>query len=122
MDKTSEAKSHRLMVIYTQLQKGGILSKAALAEQFGVSPRSIQRDMESLRCFLVEQGMPHEIILDRQAGGYRLITKSPSIMTNAEILAVCKILLESRCLCRSEMLPILDKLIDCCVPKLVRKW
>ncbi|MBD5155748.1 MAG: WYL domain-containing protein [Oscillibacter sp.] len=112
-----EAKSYRLMVIYTQLQKGGILSKTALAQEFGVSERSIQRDMESLRCFLAEQAMPQEIILDRQAGGYRLITRSPFIMSNAEILTVCKILLESRSLCRDEMLPILDKLIDCCVPQ-----
>lgn len=117
MEKMPEAKSYRLMVIYTQLQKGGILSKTALAAEFGVSERSIQRDMESLRCFLVEQAMPQEIILDRQAGGYRLITKAPPPMSNAEILTVCKILLESRSLQRDEMLPILDKLIDCCVPQ-----
>ena len=117
MEKMPEAKSYRLMVIYTQLQKGGILSKTALAQEFGVSERSIQRDMESLRCFLAEQAMPQEIILDRQAGGYRLITKSPTAMSNAEVLAVCKILLESRSLRRDEMLPILDKLIACCIPQ-----
>ena len=117
MENTPEAKSYRLMVIYTQLQKGGILSKTALAEEFGVSARSIQRDIESLRCFLVEQAMPQEIILDRQAGGYRLITKSTSAMSNAEILTVCKILLESRSLRRDEMVSILDKLIECCVPQ-----
>ena len=82
-----------------------------------MSERSIQRDMESLRCFLAEQAMPQEIILDRQAGGYRLITKSSAVMSNAEVLAVCKILLESRSLRRDEMLPILDKLIDCCIPQ-----
>lgn len=117
MKKMAEAKSYRLMVIYTKLQKGGILSKIVLAEEFGVSPRSIQRDMESLRCFLAEQAMPQEIILDRQAGGYRLVTKGPSIMSNAEVLTVCKILLESRSLCRKEVLPILDKLIECCIPQ-----
>lgn len=117
MEKMPEAKSHRLMVIYTQLQKGQILSKTALAQEFGVSERSIQRDMESLRCFLMEQAMPQEIILDRQAGGYRLISRFPSVMSNAEILAVCKILLESRSLRRDEMLPILDKLIECCIPQ-----
>ena len=36
---------------------------------------------------------------------------------NAEILTVCKILLESRSLRRDEMLPILDKPIDCCIPQ-----
>ncbi len=38
-------------------------------------------------------------------------------LSNSEILAVCKILLESRSMRRDEMLPILDKLVDCCVPE-----
>lgn len=117
MERSAEAKSYRLMVIYTQLQKGGVLKKSALAREFGVSERSIQRDMESLRCFLAEQGMPHELILDRQSGGYRLIMRSPAMLSSGEILTVCKILLESRSLRREEMLPILNKLIDCCVPQ-----
>ena len=38
-------------------------------------------------------------------------------LSNSEILAVCKILLESRSMRRDELLPILDKLVDCCVPE-----
>lgn len=78
--------------------------------------RSIQRDMESLRCFLMERGLPQEVIYDRTLKGYRMINSIPSGLTNSEILAVCKILLESRSLRRKEMLPILDKLVDCAVP------
>ena len=48
---------------------------------------------------------------------YRLTKTQPKGLTNGEILAVCKILLESRSMCRGEMLPILDKLVDCCVPE-----
>lgn len=39
----------------------------------------------------------------------------------SEILAVCKILLESRSMRKDEMLPILDKLISCCVPEQNKK-
>lgn len=42
-------------------------------------------------------------------------------LTNAEVLAVCKILLDSRSLTRAEMTAILDKLIECCVPKANQK-
>jgi hypothetical protein len=49
--------------------------------------------------------------------------ENPALRTleNSEILAVCKILLESRSMCRDEMFPILDKLIACCVPERNRK-
>ena len=52
----------------------------------------------------------------RESGGYRLEQPALPLLNNSEILAVCKILLESRSMCRDEMLPIVDKLISCCVP------
>ena len=42
-------------------------------------------------------------------------------LENSEILAVCKILLESRAMRKDEMLPILDKLVSCCVPERNKK-
>ena len=38
-------------------------------------------------------------------------------LSNSEILAICKILLESRAFSKIEMQEMLDKLISCCVPK-----
>ncbi len=38
-------------------------------------------------------------------------------LTNPEILAICKILLDSRTLTKAEMDSLLKKLIDCCVPE-----
>ena len=49
--------------------------------------------------------------------GYRLESQSAILLNNSEILAVCKILLESRSMLQDEMIPILDKLIACCVPE-----
>lgn len=73
--------------------------------------------MESLRCFFAEQGLRQDIVYDKQERGYRLEQPALPLLNNSEILAVCKILLESRSMRRDEMLPILDKLISCCVPK-----
>lgn len=116
MEGLSEAKSARLLSIYSRLVNGSALDKSELATEHHVSERSIQRDMESLRCFLANQSIQQEIIFDYQLRKYRLVEKFPKGLTNSEILAVCKILLESRSMRKDEMLPILNKLIDCAVP------
>lgn len=117
MEEFSELKSARLLSIYARLLNGRLLKKALLAQEFGVTARSIQRDLESLRSFLSSEMLPQDVVYDRAAGGYRLTHARPMGLSNSEILAVCKILLESRSMRRDEMLPILDKLVDCCVPE-----
>lgn len=121
MENMTDAKSTRLLVIYSRLVNGEVISKMELSEQYHVSDRSIQRDMESLRCFIANQSLPQDIIYDYKMRGYRLVNNLPKGLTNSEVLAVCKILLESRSMRRDEMLPILDKLIDCAVPEESRR-
>lgn len=121
METLTEVKSSRLLVIYSRLVSGEVVSKADLSKQYHVSDRSIQRDMESLRCFIANQSLPQDIIYDYKMRGYRLVNNLPKGLTNSEVLAVCKILLESRSMRRDEMLPILDKLIDCAVPEESRR-
>ena len=116
MESNAEAKSARLLEIYADLSQGDVLSKAELSTRYHVSERSIQRDMESLRSFIVNHNLGQEVVYDYNQKGYRLIQSNPKGLTNDEILAVCKILLESRSLRRDEMLPILDKLVECAVP------
>lgn len=48
-------KSERLLQIYSTLVNGEILKKKELAQHFHVTERSIQRDIESLRCFLLNK-------------------------------------------------------------------
>lgn len=117
MDHLPEAKSARLLEIYSRLVNGETLSRPQLAQEYNVSLRSIQRDVESLRCFIMEQNLPQEITYGKKQGGYRLELSQSRGLTNDEILAVCKILLESRSMRKDEIMPILDKLIDCAVPE-----
>ena len=121
MVENSDGKSVRLLTIYSRLANGEILNKSQLAQEFHVTERSVQRDMEDLRTFVTEQMLMQEIIYDPKAKGYRLANSVPKSLTNSEILAVSKILLESRSIRRDEMMPILDKLIACCVPAENRK-
>ena len=113
---SSDYKSTRMLALYSELMKGKLLRRAELADRFHVSERSIQRDMEALRAFCAEQESGQDIVYDRKEQGYRMFSRSVSGLTNSEILAVSKILLESRSMVKEELLPLLDKLVDCCVP------
>ena len=111
-----ELKTSRVLAIYSQLVNGAILNKAELAQQFHVTQRSIQRDMESLRCFFADEGLDQDIVYDKSNRGYRLVNAQEKKLSNSEVLAVCKILLESRSMVKEEMFPILDKLVQVCTP------
>lgn len=121
MENTSVPKSDRVLHIYFKLIQGESFTKKELAQHFHVTDRSIQRDLGALRCFLEEQNTGQEIIYDKASHGYRIQDAASQILSNSEILAVCKILLESRSMRKDEMLPILDKLISCCVPEQNKK-
>lgn len=89
MEQRSELKSARLLEIYTRLEQGRTLKKADLAQEFHVTQRSIQRDVEDLRCFLAERHLEREVIYDGKQRGYRMVSGNPRGLTNSEILAVC---------------------------------
>ena len=121
----SEGKGNRLLGIYTQLLNGEIVNKAQTAGEYGVNERSIQRDIEDIREFLdsqtVKTGIGNNVIYDYREKGYRLETVSKVKLSNEEILAVSKILLDSRAFDKTEMMDVLDRLQECCVPPQNRK-
>lgn len=106
--------------MYAQLAEGKPLYKAREAVKYNCSLRSIQRDIEDLRSFFADRsettGVVQELIYDRKLNAYRLVPPLRNLLTNEETFAVLKILLESRSLTKTELFPILEKLISCCVP------
>ena len=117
----SEYKSGRILYLYTKLINGEGINKAQEAEHFGVHQRSIQRDIDDLRAFFenqIAEGLgDKQLVYDKSMNCYCLRSRDQAALSNSEILAVCKILLESRSMCKSEMEPIIRKLVDACVPK-----
>ena len=111
----------RMLELYTRLAEGKLIYKAEEAEHYKCSLRSIQRDIKDLRTFFHNQsdasGVVQDIIYDKKLKGYKLVPPLRNVLSNKEVFAVLKILLESRSLSKEELDPILDKLIDCCVPK-----
>lgn len=113
-------KIERVLGLYTRLMNGALINKAEEAQNYGVNERSIQRDIEDIRNFMEQtnssNGVYNSVVYDRIMKGYRLEQIYKMKLTNAEILAICKILLESRSLTKTEMIDILDRLIGSCVP------
>lgn len=111
----------RVLQLYAKLADGYIINKSEEALNYGVNERSIQRDIDDIRNFLdadgERTGMENTIIYDREQKGYRLEALYHMRLTNSEVLALCKILLDSRAFTKNEMVEMLDKLITCCVPK-----
>lgn len=112
------AKMDRILSMYTTLMNGGFLNKAQEAAKYGVSVRSIQRDIEEIRNFLSQNvkdtGVISTVEYDRTKDAYHLVQASQMRFTNSEILAVCKILLDSRSFTKKEMDSMLQRLVDCC--------
>ena len=115
----------RILRIYSKLSDGYVVNKAEEAERYHVNERSIQRDIEHIRNFLAEDsertGTLNTIVFDRIAKGYRLENSYQVRLQNSEILAICKILLDSRAFTKKEMVEMLDKLITCCAPQINQK-
>jgi len=115
-----ESKNFRTLDMYVRLCEGRTVNKSEDARRFGVDERSIQRDIDDIRAFLdersVSSGDGRTIEYDRIKKGFVMEGAEPSMMTNSEILAVAKILLESRAFTKRELRTILDKLVEGCVP------
>ena len=118
MDTVKNIKD-RLLFMHSRLMEGKMLYKSEEAKRFNCSLRSIQRDIDDLRAFFSDQseytGITQDLIYDKKLNAYRLEPPVKNVLTNQEIFAVLKILLESRSLSKIELYPILEKLIDCCV-------
>jgi len=121
IDEGREDKVVRVLQLYAKLSDGYIVNKAEEAQNYSVNERSIQRDIDDIRHFLdvdtERTGIENTIIYDREQKGYRLESLYHMRLTNSEVLALCKILLDSRAFTKAEMVSMLDKLITCCVPE-----
>lgn len=115
------SKNSRTLDLYVRLCEGKLINKTEEALRFGVDERSIQRDIDDIRAFLGNRSATHtsdtrKITYDRTQKGFLMTGAEGSAMTNSEILAVTKIILESRAFTKRELNSILNKLVEGCVP------
>ena len=108
-------KGLRLLYLYEALTCGDGIRKKEAAKRFGGDEKSIQRDIELLKNYFAEQSPPMDIQYFPKERCHRLVSSEQKFLSSGEILAVCKILLESRSLPKKEMDGIIDKLLSVCV-------
>lgn len=110
MSREKESQIHRILSMYERLTNGEALIKKEEAARFQISEKSIQRDIDSIRNFLELEKSNEYVDYDRSKKAYVLETKTPSWLSNEEIFAVLKVLIESRAFPKSEMDSLIDKL------------
>ncbi|MBP3691491.1 MAG: WYL domain-containing protein, partial [Schwartzia sp.] len=103
-----------MLDIFERLNRGELLNKQDMVRYYGVGGKTIQRDIEDIRSYLADRRDVHvsaTIEYDRGAKGYRLTRFEREWLTNQETLALCKILLESRALEKTELRGLIEKLL-----------
>lgn len=125
MAESKNTKIERVLDIYSKLEEGRRVNRREEAARYGVDERSIQRDIDDIRNYFEikseRDGLVNSVVYDRKRKGYYLEQSGNRLLSNSEILAVCKILLDSRALTKEEMESLLERLISCCTPQKSRK-
>ena len=112
--KLDNAKTFRLLNLYERLNRGETVNKKEFASSFGISEKSVQRDIDDLRIYLAEcyeNGDDVTVEYSYIKNGYYLVKKDKEFLTNEEILGIAKILLESRAYNKDELEGLIDKLL-----------
>ncbi|MFT8871620.1 MAG: WYL domain-containing protein [Sporolactobacillus sp.] len=117
----------RLYRIYERLALGEALSAPELAQEFGVSERSIRRDVRDLNEVLSHSRLhPGAVVsYDVGKGGYAMQGGQIEWLSHEDVFVMAKILLESRAFTKADLDMLLKKLGNLCTPdqaKAVRSW
>lgn len=124
MEYEADKRSYRVLKLFETFQKlghGAVLDKKEFAEEMGISERSVQRDIRTINGYLSDCGNSSEIVYDRQRNGYRLCQEDTRFLDKGEILAVCKILIESRAFSKAELKSLLNRLLHSMISKDTQK-
>lgn len=119
LNERIKKKSEAIIVIYKILITGGVINKKQMSEKIGVSTKTIERYIDDINMTfeaeedLVSAGMRVEYDYERK--GYALKYQEFKQITKKDVLAISKVLLESRGFTKKELDQLLFKLIsNCC--------
>ena len=116
---TLNPKSSRVLELYQLFQSGASINKQEFAERYGINVRSVQRDIDTIRDFLANQSRNHgsiqSINYDKSSNSYKLVSQNINYLSNGEMLALCKILIESRAFTKEKLTSLLNNILSLCV-------
>lgn len=108
--------TNRILSMYDRLCQGQLLTKKVEADAFRVSEKTVQRDIESIREFLETTKTGEFLEYDHKEKGYKLKKDDNPHLQNEEILAIVKVLIESRAFPKVDMDRLINKLTDLAHP------
>ncbi|WP_040207191.1 helix-turn-helix transcriptional regulator [Neobacillus jeddahensis] len=113
---SQQNQTDRVLSMYDRLCKGHVLTKKTEADSFHVGEKTIQRDFDSIRAFFENEKTNQSLKYDRKQKVYRIETSDETFLRNEEILAIVKILIESRAFPKTDMNQLIDKLTNLAQP------
>ena len=106
-----EIKTGRLMELFIRALKGEALSVKELSEEYGVSTRSITRDINDLKAFLSDnQDILGYAELEYSGKDHNYNLRMDSFLSNKELLSITKVLIGCRVFSNQDLLEIIKKL------------
>ncbi|MFQ7000020.1 MAG: helix-turn-helix transcriptional regulator [Clostridium sp.] len=111
-----KTKIYRIIELYQRFNNGEVMSKKKISYEYGVDLRTVQRYIKDLNDFFEEHDKDknepvRKIKYNSQRSVYELINRnSESNLSDGDMLAICKILFESRAFSKSEMERIINTL------------
>lgn len=103
----------RVLLLFYRLLNGAKINKIAFNEEHQISERSIERDIEDIRLFLLEFAPYYELIFNKIENFYYLKGNQERSLSRIEVLALLKILMSSRAFRKDEMIGLVTSLRSC---------
>ena len=103
--------SDRTLEIFYTLIRGECLSNRKIADRYGVSARTVSRDISRIQNFFYEHRdimNNAEIVYSHKDKAY--ILKSDEFLKNAELFALVKVILGARCFSKKDTLTLIGKI------------
>jgi predicted DNA-binding transcriptional regulator YafY len=113
-----ENKIFRVLNLYERLSHGNVINKQQIAEHYHVAQKSIQRDISDLNeYFSLGNNSDCKIIYIPKEKGYQLENRSNLILSDSDVFALIKVLLESRAFSEAEMKRVITTFLSQCDDK-----
>lgn len=112
------SKQQRLLELFFRGLRGEALSVRALVDEYGVSTKSISRDISDLKAFLADH---RELVgsteLSYSSRSRSYLLRMDGFLTNRELFALLEVVIGSRAFPKMELLALTDKLRQFTTPE-----
>lgn len=105
-------KSQAMLYIYDELLKGKVISKNEIMDKLGIEDKTYSRYINDIKIYFHESLSDAEIQRSKGNRECFLTSQSNSKLNSKEILAMSKVLLESRGFSKNELKTLVEKLVE----------